>query len=137
MWTNISFTSCEQPILRNTNFCLFTFWVFLPGKSFEYQQLYWHFFMYFNLNSKLLPGKYIQKVNKQKIHCKNSEFVLVVHMSWTKAGDLKLNEIQIFENLLLSIVHWCWAEFGVFKIFKFGTRIVVANFSSKWLHFYK
>ena len=34
--------------------------------------------MYFNLNSKLLPGKHIQKVNKQKNHCKNSEFVLVV-----------------------------------------------------------
>ena len=37
--------------------------------------------MYFNLNSKLLPGKYIQKVNKQKIRCKNLEFVLVVRMS--------------------------------------------------------
>ena len=56
-----SFSSCEQPILWNTNFCLFTFWVFLPGKIFEYQQLYWHFLMYFNLNSKLLPGKVCSK----------------------------------------------------------------------------
>ena len=40
--------------------------------------------MYFNLNSKLLPGKKTQKVNKQKIRCKNSGFVLVVPMSWTR-----------------------------------------------------
>ena len=32
--------------------------------------------MYLNLNSKLLPGT--QKVNKQKIRCKNWGFVLVV-----------------------------------------------------------
>ena len=37
--------------------------------------------MYFNLNSKLLPGKSTQKVNKQKIRCKNLGFVLVVRMS--------------------------------------------------------
>ena len=37
--------------------------------------------MYFDLNSKLLPGKSTQKVNKQKIHCKNLGFVLVVRMS--------------------------------------------------------
>ena len=43
--------------------------------------LYWHFLMYFNLNSKLLPSKSTQKVNKQKIRCKNSGFVLVVRMS--------------------------------------------------------
>ena len=53
----------------------------LDGLYFECQQLYWHFLMYFNLNSKLLPGKDIQKVKKQKIRCKNSEFVLVVRMS--------------------------------------------------------
>ena len=33
--------------------------------------------MYFNLNSKLLPGKSTQKVNKEK-NSKNSEFVLIV-----------------------------------------------------------
>ena len=33
--------------------------------------------MYFNLNSKLLAGKSIQKVNKQKNHCKNLGFILV------------------------------------------------------------
>ena len=37
--------------------------------------------MYFDLNSKLLPGKSTQKVNKQKNHCKNSGFILVVGMS--------------------------------------------------------
>ena len=29
------------------------------------------FLVYFNLNSKLLPGKSTQKVDKQKIRCKN------------------------------------------------------------------
>ena len=37
--------------------------------------------MYLNLNSKLLPGKSTQKVNKQKNRCKNSGFVLVVRVS--------------------------------------------------------
>ena len=40
--------------------------------------------MYFNLNSKLFPGKSSRKVNKQKIRCKNLGFVLVVSMSWTR-----------------------------------------------------
>ena len=34
--SNISFSSCKQPILRNKFFCLFTFWVFLPDKIVEY-----------------------------------------------------------------------------------------------------
>ena len=29
--------------------------------------LYWHFLVYFDINLKLLPGKYSQKVNKQNI----------------------------------------------------------------------
>ena len=37
--------------------------------------------MYFNLNSKLLPGKSTQKVNKQKNRCKDLGLVLVVCMS--------------------------------------------------------
>ena len=31
--------------------------------------------MYFNLDSKLLPDEYIQKVNKQKNCCENLEFI--------------------------------------------------------------
>ena len=37
--------------------------------------------MYFDLNSKLLPVKITQKVNKQKISGQNLGFVMVVHMS--------------------------------------------------------
>ena len=101
----ISFTSCEQPILRNTNFCLFTFWVFLPGKSFEYQQLYSDFLVYFNLNSKLLPGKYIQNLNKQKICCKNSEFILVVRMSWTEIENSTSKNRQKWNEMTAYTIH--------------------------------
>ena len=34
--TFIPFSSCEQLILQNTNFCLFTFWVFLSDKIVDY-----------------------------------------------------------------------------------------------------
>ena len=36
------------------------------------KELYWHFWVYCDNNLKLLPGKNTQKVNKQKIRCKNS-----------------------------------------------------------------
>ena len=77
MDNNLSRSAHQTTNYESQIFCLFTFSVFLPDKIVEYQQLYWHFLMYFNLNSKLLPGKYIQKVNKQKICCKNSEFIFV------------------------------------------------------------
>ena len=48
---------------------------------FLYKELYWHFRAYCDVNLKLLPCKNTQKVNKQKIRCKNSGFVLVVRMS--------------------------------------------------------
>ena len=35
--------------------------------SFQYNQLYWHFWVYFDINLKLLSGKNTQKVNKQNI----------------------------------------------------------------------
>ena len=40
------------------------------------------FWVYCDVNLKLLPWKNIQKV-KQKMRCKNSRFVLVVRMRWT------------------------------------------------------
>ena len=97
----IPFSSCEQPILWNANFCLFTFWEFLPDKIVKYQQLHCHFLIYFYLNSKLLPGKSTQKMNKQKIRCKNSGFVLVVHTSWTRW-------IIRMINLLIIYFHESW-----------------------------
>ena len=91
--TTISFTSSEQPILRKTNFSLFTFWVFLPGKSFE---LYWHFLIYLNLNSKLLPGKYIRKVNKQRNHCKNFGTLLVIVVRAERDKRQEINKQESF-----------------------------------------
>ena len=45
--------------------------------------------MYCDVNLKVLPCKNTQKVNKQKIRRKNSEFMLVVRMSWTRYMPLK------------------------------------------------
>ena len=39
---------------------------FLDG-FFSYSELYWHFWVYFDINLKLLSGKNTQKVNKQNI----------------------------------------------------------------------
>ena len=57
----------EHPILRIPNFnfpnlrcCKMVF-------SFLYNELYWHFWVYFDINLKLLSGKNTQKVNKQNI----------------------------------------------------------------------
>ena len=57
----------EHPFLQilNYNFpnlrcCKVVFFL-----SFSYNKLYWHFWMYFDINSKLLSGKNTQKVNKQ------------------------------------------------------------------------
>ena len=35
--------------------------------SLQYNELYWHFWVYFDINLKLFSGKYTQKVNKQNI----------------------------------------------------------------------
>ena len=40
---------------------------------------------------RLLPSKKTQKVNKQKFRCKNSRFLLVVCMSWTRYYRLEKN----------------------------------------------
>ena len=58
----------KHPILRIPNFnfpnlvrCCKVFF------SFWYNELYWHFWVYFDIDLKLLSGKNTQKVNKQNI----------------------------------------------------------------------
>ena len=57
----------EQPILRIPNFnfpnlkcCKVVFY-------FQYNEIYWHFWVYCDIDLKLLLGKNTQKVNKQKL----------------------------------------------------------------------
>jgi hypothetical protein len=76
-----------NPEFRLLIFCLFTFWVFLPGKSLPFRSKYTKNANITNHNKKIkksLPGKNTQKVNKQKISCQNWGFVLVVRMSWMR-----------------------------------------------------
>ena len=58
-----------------TNFCLFTFWVFLQGNCFLSFIYIVIFLLYFDLHGILLPCQNTQKVNKQKNCCKNWLFV--------------------------------------------------------------
>ena len=58
--------------------------------------------MYSNLNSKLLPGKSTQKVNKQKNHCKNLGFGTVFCMSWTRSKTSSLHGFTIYFFSLLE-----------------------------------
>ena len=78
----------EQPITNpeflQRIFCLFTIWVFLQGYWFFIFYIYWHFWLYCDINLKLLLGNNTQKVNKQKIRCKNSGLVNGCSMSWTR-----------------------------------------------------
>ena len=59
-----------------------------PKKVLQNKKLYWHFWVYCDVNLKLLPWKKTQKVNKQKICCKTSRFILVVQMSWTRISNI-------------------------------------------------
>ena len=72
----ISFSSYQQPIqilnFYNKFFVSLFFKYILPGKSFEHQQLYWHFLCILILIQKFYLVKYSQKIYKQKICCKNS-----------------------------------------------------------------
>ena len=71
-FTNPKFQFSQFKVLQSVFFFL------------TYYKLYRHFWVYFDINLKLLSGKNTQKVNKQKIRSKNSGFVLVVRMSWTR-----------------------------------------------------
>ena len=66
----------EQLILRMPNFNFPRFKVLQSVLIFFNVELYWHFWAYCDVNLKLC--KNTQKVNKQKIPCKNLGFVLVV-----------------------------------------------------------
>ena len=73
--TNFKKHECQCPQFKvlQSVFCLF------------YMNSYIGIFLvYFDLNWELLPCKNTQKVNKQKIRCKNLGFVLVIRMSWTR-----------------------------------------------------
>ena len=58
-FTNISFTSCEQPIFETQIFVYILFDYFYQVKVLNINNLYLHFLMYFHLNSK--PGKVYSK----------------------------------------------------------------------------
>ena len=57
---------------------------------------------------KLLPCKKTQKVNKQKFRCKNSKFVLVVRMSWTRYYIYTLISTYCTLLILVKRFKYCW-----------------------------
>ena len=67
--------------------------------------LYWHFWVYFDINLKLLSGKNTQKVNKQNIGCS---------MSWTRynSGIYSCFEFEYSLKGILLVI------FSVIKIVK-------------------
>ena len=74
----------EQLILRIPNFNFPNLRCCKVFLSFQYKELFWHFWVYYDVNLKLLPCKNTQRVKKQKNCCKNLGFALVVRMSWTR-----------------------------------------------------
>ena len=48
------------------------------GFIFSYIKLYWHVWVYYNINSKFLHSENTEKVDKLNIRCKYLGFVLVV-----------------------------------------------------------
>ena len=64
---HISRSAHQTPNLTNPQFQFPQFKVLQSGSSFRYNELYWHFWVYFDINLKLLSGKNTQKVNKQNI----------------------------------------------------------------------
>ena len=107
----ISSRSYEKPItisnFYDKIFGLLTFWVKMCSKVClmylmnDCNQLYWHFLVRFHLNRNLYLVKKTQKVNKQKICCKNSRFALVLRMSWTR---YRINKMLIAISIALNHV---------------------------------
>ena len=77
----ISCSAHQKTNFMNPEFQFPQFRVFQSVFIFLSKELYWHFWVYFDNNLKLLPGKNTQKVNKQKICCKNLGFVIDSSMS--------------------------------------------------------
>ena len=89
----------KQPILRipNSNFpnlscCKVLFHLFNV-------EFYWYFWLYCDINLKLLPAKNSQKVKQQKIRCQNFEIP-----NWLFD---ELNEITIFNGLITCFNEFC------------------------------
>ena len=64
---SISRSAHQTPNFTNLEFQFPQFKVLQIVFSFLYNELHWHFWVYFDINLKLLSGKNTQKVNKQKI----------------------------------------------------------------------
>ena len=105
----ILFTSSGQPIFRILNFnfpnlrCCKVFF------TFKCKELYWHFLI--ELWCNLKPGITTEKINKQQIRCKYSEFVIGCLMSWTSWYDIStcvqksdLNCFMLSKKGLFSIL---------------------------------
>ena len=61
----MSHSAHRTPNFTNPEFQIPQFKVLQSVFSFLYNKLYWHFWVYFDIDLKLLPGKSTQKVKKQ------------------------------------------------------------------------
>ena len=93
----------KQPILvipnlnfLNLSYCKVFFYVFNVKSCIR---IFWCIVIYIYINLKLLPGKNTQKVNKQKIHCKNLGFVIRM---WHWHQQMSLNS----ESLVSDWMYW-------------------------------